>query len=516
MAIAEHENTVATESSSSLGAQFSFAEIPGAPRYLESGGTRQNIRIQSHPGTGDIRGNVAPPADIFRHQHNEINEIQQHHARIAKQTAEKHHEDVHISHPLRPGPPSILGLHVPRPSNQPQRTYNLESGRLTVEPPRGFTIHDRVLTSYFRTAPTITIQDVINSAEMVRDAIERLESALRDYSTNLMLDERAIQRSGKNVHAHEQSIQMEQVRMDVTSTADEHQIQVKKEAFGHQRHFAKHLETLIEDLQKKEFLYQRNLDRLNRQADDPVLSPYAGIPRNREERTEDQEIKYRGRLLIRAKLEKMGYHGGPTQPFLQSLNQDVWRNELKNAILASDHKVLELLSKGAGLHLDLDAIDITDLSTLPWGHFTVAGSPQERDKPAQPGEPVQMETNHLFHLAPEAQTDEYEGQQPTTTTKKGKENSLLQPIASIPRPGSSRGTRPVSSSIASSSHRVIHNSAPSAPTQAFRDPIHEVDEESEDDGFELDRSIIEDEGISPSLKMSLLRKNFRDRQNIRS
>ncbi|EPS39787.1 hypothetical protein H072_6270 [Dactylellina haptotyla CBS 200.50] len=319
--------------------------------------------------------------EVARKRHRELDEINEYHTKQVKKRDElPGSEDLHISYTLRPDEDNFLAnprLTIPPGQERTPATYNFQAGSLTLGPPHGFTIHDKIITSFYRTAPTTTIQEVIESAEAVRDSIERIKYSMEDYHSSLSIDARELMRC-----------ELELPSEDVSNRVLPHkssQAKVKDELMKHQRHHTTYLVSLFEDLRKKEHTYRRNLERLNRPADDPVLDPLAGIPREREKRSEEQEITYRGRLLTRAKLNELGYKGGPVQPFISQLNEDVWKSELIDVIFAADPRVLEIiqqLEKDGKSNMvkredriQLDGFNNTDLAAIPWGNFKIHGQP---------------------------------------------------------------------------------------------------------------------------------------------
>ncbi|KAF3920103.1 hypothetical protein AA313_de0201433 [Arthrobotrys entomopaga] len=323
--------------------------------------------------------------DLAEKRHRTLDEINQHHAEsmIGRGAGSG---DVHMAYTIRPDP--SLGPNV----QAGPATFNYRAGALAVAPPHGFTIHDTVAVTCYRTAPEVTVGDVIASAEAVRDAIKRIENSMRSYRASLKVDVRELRRTELADPAHGSD-----------------QGAVKGELMQHQLHHATYLSSLYDDLNRKEYVYRRNLERLNRQADDPVLDPLAGIPENREERTEEEQIIYRARILTRAKLEKLGYKGGPVEPFLKLLSEEVWRSELREVILASDHRVSEAakalgMDQGSsggsdgkpGWDTALTNVDITDLTALPF--FKVASPRKEapRDTKITDGDKLGASTGHRF------------------------------------------------------------------------------------------------------------------------
>ncbi|KAF3933051.1 hypothetical protein ABW20_dc0107300 [Dactylellina cionopaga] len=320
-----------------------------------------------------------------------IAEIHEHHAtQINLRKNSDNYEDIHISYLIRPESTNFLAnphLTIPRDREKTPATYNFQAGSLTLEPPHGFSIHDKVVVSYYKKAPSTTLREVIASAETVRDAIKRIESTMKDYRSSLKVDIRELNR------CYGESPQENTNRPLFHESA---QIVVKRDLIRNQRYYTNHIQSMFEDLRKKEYHYRRNLECLNRQADDPALDPLAGIPQDRDERTEEQEIAYRGRLLTRAKLEKLGYNGGPVGPFLKYLNEEVWKGEVREAILAADYKVLAAVQqieqedstrKGKrGQEIDFDGIDVLDLSALPWGKFKIKRRGVEGEKIADDGD----------------------------------------------------------------------------------------------------------------------------------
>ncbi|KAK6354588.1 hypothetical protein TWF696_003730 [Orbilia brochopaga] len=312
-----------------------------------------------------------------------------HEGRIEKRLEKTPTESLHISYILSPTKASYFPdpkTSIPRMPGQEPATYSFQAGQLTLEPPYGNSIRDEVLVTHYSSAPTTTIEDVLASAEAIRDVSKRIESVLKDYRSSLKMDGKELKRSDKDVQKERATIEATE---DEVLPAEEDQAIVKAKLLKGQRRYGEHIELLFDDLRKLEYDYRRNLERFNRQADDPILDPLADIPVDPAERTEEEEVTYRGRVFILAKLEKRGYKGGPVARFLENLDAEEWKDEMREVILMSDARVLQAIQDLAAQNpggpipdIDFDGIDLTDLATLPWGHFKLTG---QDDASAQHG-----------------------------------------------------------------------------------------------------------------------------------
>ncbi|KAJ6261550.1 hypothetical protein Dda_4220 [Drechslerella dactyloides] len=308
-----------------------------------------------------------------------------HNGRIEKHQENRATENLHISYTLQATKASAFpdpAITVTEMQGQKPATYSFRAGQLTLEPPYGSSVRDTVVVTHYANPPTTTIEEVMASAEKIRDVAKRIESVLKGYRSSLKIDVKELKQSNKEVQ-HERATTAD-ATADELLPSEADQAATKEKLLKTQGRYGEHLDSLFDDLSNMEYDYRRNLERFNRQADDPILDPLAGIPLDAEERTEEEEVTYRGRLFLLAKLEKRGYKGGPVRPFLQLLEADEWKDEMREAILLSDPRILQDLqvlaeeNEGGPIpDIDFDGIDLTDLEALPWGHFKLTGQDEE-------------------------------------------------------------------------------------------------------------------------------------------
>ncbi|KAK6534056.1 hypothetical protein TWF281_005395 [Arthrobotrys megalospora] len=201
-----------------------------------------------------------------------------------------------------------------------------------------------------------TLDEILDSLESLRGAAKRLESMMKDYRANLKVDAKELKRSRE-------------------TSAD-----LQSELTENHRYHTDRVEALLRNLRKKQNIYRDNLGSLHDLADDPVLDPVVGISNMDEKDELKQRIAFRGRLLIRDTLKKLGYKGGPVRPFLEQLDHQVWKMELTQAIIATDpgiSQAIRLLHQHSnkklkrGSEIEFHGVDLKDLSSLPWGSFKV-------------------------------------------------------------------------------------------------------------------------------------------------
>ncbi|EWC47463.1 hypothetical protein DRE_00431 [Drechslerella stenobrocha 248] len=269
--------------------------------------------------------------------------------------------------------------------NMPATTSFPTTSSLLLRPTDNSSNYEAISVTHFPYPPTTTVEEVIACAEAVRDASKRIESALRDYRSSLKVDAKELKRSDRELQRDRTTYIASGWRQEhAIAPHESSQVIVKEELLCNQRRYCEYVQSLLDELRMKERQYLLNLEQLNRQADDAVLDPLAGgIPWNRAERTNEQEIVYCSRLVIRFKLDMLGYKGGPVRAFINTLNDDVWKEKIREVILGVDPIIAKMLNghgQGQIAHeVDFDGLDLADLSALPWGHFKL------KDRQGKPG-----------------------------------------------------------------------------------------------------------------------------------
>ncbi|KAK6509737.1 hypothetical protein TWF481_004467 [Arthrobotrys musiformis] len=218
----------------------------------------------------------------------------------------------------------------------------------------------------------VPLGETLDSLESLRGAIKRIESMMKDYNTNLKVDAKELKRYQK-------------------SSSYRQDYNVREMLTKGQKYYSDRVEPLLRDFRKKEAIYHRNLDSLQSLDHDPIIDPTVDIPSMDGQDERRQLIAFRGRLLIRDALIKLGYDGGPVRSFLGQLDTETWKAELTQAIVATDPTIsnaIQLLNRqGSNLEqggeINFDRIDLNDLSSLPWGSFKLngLGYPDETEHP---------------------------------------------------------------------------------------------------------------------------------------
>ncbi|KAF3919097.1 hypothetical protein ABW21_db0205479 [Orbilia brochopaga] len=330
--------------------------------------------------SGKVKGSLSGEVQHEKGSCNRGDGKHSHKEWVEKRREKTANENLYISYILSPTKASSFpdpASNISEMQGQEPATYSFQAGQLTLEPPTGCTIREKVVVTHYGIPPTTTIDEVLTSAEAIRDVSKRIESVLKDYRSSLKIDAKELKRSNKEVQKERATIEATE---DELLPAEEDQAILKEKLLKSQSRYGEHIQLLFDDLSKLEYDYRRNLERFNRQSDDPILDPVAGIPEDPAERTEEEEITYRGRLFTLAKLENLGYKGGPVGPFLQRLDPEEWKEEMREVILMSDPSILQTIQElaeeyegGSIPDIDFVGIDLMDLETLPWGHFKLTG-----------------------------------------------------------------------------------------------------------------------------------------------
>ncbi|RVD80478.1 uncharacterized protein DFL_008375 [Arthrobotrys flagrans] len=251
--------------------------------------------------------------------------------------------------------------------NTSRELLQLSSGQKALEPvanPQAFGsgAMDSTQDPHGHTPSGVTLEETLDSLESLCNSIKRIESTMKDYRTNLKVDAKELKR-GQNPSSYLQDNN------------------TKEGLIKSQHYHSDRVESLIQDFRKKESIYHKNLDSLRRLDEDPLLDPTVSIPSMNGKDEHKQRIAFRGRLHLRDTLKKLGYRGSLIRPFLEQLDEDIWKVELTEAIIATDpgiSEAIQLLNQQGynlerGSEIDFEGVDLKDLSSLPWGSFKLKG-----------------------------------------------------------------------------------------------------------------------------------------------